>query len=99
MEHLIEDKNRHIKELGHKLKLLGGERTVSEPLPHPPGVARRTSSIAVQTSEELEAETQALDEPNGKLESTVVSSEDTVSVMMALSSCKGIEVEIYSLKQ
>ena len=99
MEHLIEDKNRHIKELGHQLKLFDKDRLVSEPLPHPPGIARRTASIAVQASR-LEVESPAPDQLSQKFarqESTDVSSGDAVSVVMA--PCVNKDVIVTSLKQ
>ena len=49
MDLLVEEKERHIKELLHQLELSRGTM-VLEPLSYPPGVARRTISIGVQVS-------------------------------------------------
>jgi hypothetical protein len=49
LDHAIEEKDRRIKELLHHLKLQG-ENTLLEPVTRPPGVARRTASIGVQTT-------------------------------------------------
>lgn len=50
LDHSIEDKDEHIKELLHHLKQQG-ENPILEPVPRPPGVARRTASIGVQTNQ------------------------------------------------
>lgn len=55
-----------------------GKDGLSEPLPHPPGVARRTASIAIQTSG---LKSEVSEEPSHKVTSPVVSSEEAVSVM------------------
>ena len=48
LDHIIEDKEDRIKELLHQLKLQS-EHSIVEPIPRPPGVARRTASVGVQT--------------------------------------------------
>lgn len=48
LDHQIEDKDKRIKELLHHLKHSDDSATI----PRPPGVARRTASIGVQTSQE-----------------------------------------------
>lgn len=50
LDHLVEDKDKRIKELLHHLKHITGENAVFEPVPRPPGMARRTASIGVQTN-------------------------------------------------
>lgn len=82
LEHSIEDKDERIKELLHHLKQQG-ETTIVEPVPRPPGVARRTASIGVQTSHSGPVQADALQrsvasqEVPAKNES--LSSEDVVS--------------------
>lgn len=48
LDHIIEDKEDYIKELLRQLKQQT-EHCIVEPIPRPPGVARRTATIGVQT--------------------------------------------------
>lgn len=80
MDDLILEKDSHIKELKHQLKQLQGENLLLEPISRPPGMARRTTSIGIQTTF-CEAETEPAILP---IESTDVGpaatdSEDAVS--------------------
>lgn len=48
LDHALEDKENCIKELLHQLRQVKGTSSL-QTMPHPPGIARRTASIGVQT--------------------------------------------------
>lgn len=50
MDQLVHDREGHVRDLLHQVKQLRGENVVLDRIPHPPGMARRTASIGVQTS-------------------------------------------------
>lgn len=93
MDHLAEDKEKHIKELLYQLKLVHAETPLLGHVPRPPGVARRTASIGVQTTIGDQAETAILpaldnytNESNDSVPANMSSPNSEAAVSVSISS-------------
>ena len=77
-DQLVQDKEEHIRDLLHQVKQIRGENVILDHIPHPPGLARRTASIGVQTSNDLLNPAVLACSNNGP-NTTSLGHEDTVS--------------------
>lgn len=84
IDQLVGDKEEHIRDLLHQVKQLRGENVIIDHIPRPPGMARRTTSIGVQTSNDmLNHEPAALTCSNNTGSNTAsLGPEDTVSPVL-----------------